>query len=168
MHTFPIHHSLPSFLIVLLFFTPAASSVEEDNQPYNDCSPSPYDCGNVKLDISYPFWHRAVRNIAATQKSLESHAIRLTIPLRLRFNRASTMLFKSIMSIRRQLSLIKLTLPTTTIQYAFVLPVTLVWACISLITLREISTSHSSTTALFFFDSTTHTSNSSIAPPILY
>ena len=56
MHTFPIHHSLPSFLIVLLFFTPAASSAEEDNQPYSDCSPSPYDCGNVKLNISYPFW----------------------------------------------------------------------------------------------------------------
>ncbi|RWR82051.1 LEAF RUST 10 DISEASE-RESISTANCE LOCUS RECEPTOR-LIKE PROTEIN KINASE-like protein 1.2 [Cinnamomum micranthum f. kanehirae] len=56
MYTFPIHQSLPSFLIVLLFFTPATSSTEEDNQRYSDCSPSPYDCGNVKLNISYPFW----------------------------------------------------------------------------------------------------------------
>ncbi|RWR82068.1 LEAF RUST 10 DISEASE-RESISTANCE LOCUS RECEPTOR-LIKE PROTEIN KINASE-like protein 2.1 isoform X3 [Cinnamomum micranthum f. kanehirae] len=51
MNTFPIHQSLPySFLlIVLLFFMPASSSAQ-------DCSPSLFECGNVKLRISYPFW----------------------------------------------------------------------------------------------------------------
>ncbi|KAJ8641845.1 hypothetical protein MRB53_018539 [Persea americana] len=56
MDIFPIHQSLPSFLlIVLLFFTPA-SSAPEDNQQFRDCSPTPFDCGGVQLNISYPFW----------------------------------------------------------------------------------------------------------------
>ncbi|XXG65488.1 hypothetical protein AAC387_Pa05g3177 [Persea americana] len=56
MDIFPIHQSLPSFLlIVLLFFTPA-SSAPEDNQQFRDCSPTPFDCGGVQLNIGYPFW----------------------------------------------------------------------------------------------------------------
>lgn len=52
-----MHQSLPSFALMLLFFTPAASSsARENNQLYIDCSPSLIKCGSAKTNISYPFW----------------------------------------------------------------------------------------------------------------